>query len=141
MFIKKVIEIDKDDYATKANEHRGEVLDYFSLITKDVKTHLYTIKYEDILCTMNEYQNCVEENANLITSDDSFWQFAPNPKIFKDSIANALNTLDYNATYVLLGPESQQLFYNANDNIEITSPNGRVDELALFISLYKNTFA
>ena len=141
LFFKKVIDINDAEYSNLANEYRGSLLEYFSFITKDIRTGLYTIKYVDILCTMNEYQNSAEDNSDLYIYEEGFWYSAPDPAILKSELKDALSYLDYNISYMLFNPKNNPLYDNIIDSDQYASPDSRVDELSLFVKLYNNTFA
>ena len=163
VFICKKSEEDKEDWLEYANENRGQVLDYYKLNTFTVdEDNQCTTKKVKIPITFFEYQNCDSDQCENVILDSSFWSEMPPYPIFNSKVIDALRNLEFISTqrfvhgymgmeesdlepllrYIDDNSDSYSLKEDDNmvyDDGDFASPEVEVDEVSLFIKIFKDT--
>jgi hypothetical protein len=139
-FMKKVSEVDNEEYVNFANEHREMVLQQESLTTrKTYDNGLIGHTDVNVTCTFGEYQiikDCAEESAT--SSREEYWAMARPFSIYSKKIKAALKILEYPVCYKFYRVEYDPKFDSIED--DYSAPDFWIDELGAFIFLNRDTF-
>lgn len=135
-------DMEKEDYIAYINDdnNRNYVLEYQSFETRSLsKNGYYDTKSVELLVTMFEYMNCSEDEFATFWIDvmrEEWWIAMPPVECFSDEIRSSLKSLRYMAMYNLMGSSST---INVID--ELVSPDVYIDEVSVFIQVYRDVLA
>lgn len=137
-FIVNDSKLDFDDWKEFANQNRGAVLDIMAFNTKcEMKNGFYGLKPVMVLCTLDEYQTCSEEDVQICIFEEEFFRDIPNYKIFDKRLLHALETIQYTYTYDMFTSWGHPV----DDGEEPTAPELRIDEFSVFVNTYGETLS
>lgn len=135
-------DMSKTEYIEFANgdSNNNFVLDYRTYNTKCEDGPLYDIEKVELLTTMWEYLNCVDDGFgtnNIAVMNGGWWDEMPAPNLYDKSLLKHLDVLRYSKLYSLILGVSLDSY---DEDDDYSSPDVYVDELSLFISLFIDTF-
>lgn len=146
-FIKRVSDIDKNEYVEFANNNRGQMLetyayDRFVSYTSDPSER--RMEKIQILTTWEEREMTSVSADDGVNDLTEYVNYNFLPFIFQKKYLNALDTLEFITHWKYLGvPEKYSEFITPDENekyMDFSSPNISVDEFALYILLYGDTY-
>lgn len=135
-FIVRKSDEESSTYVEMATQDRAKVLDVKSLRTKSISANGFeTEDHVDVVCTDYEYQNCEEEYVeSVLFMEDDLKYGLSNGIIpvdcFNSKLQDALRIFQY--------PLMCNLFNDLNESYD--APDFKIDELAVLISEFRNTF-
>ena len=145
MFIRTVDKgLSREEYSNFAIDHRGSDLKLQKMVTvRHKNTNRQTVTNIRMVLTQNEYI-CCNEPLMLIT-DESWWDeithcALANPYVFKPEIREALRILQYNVSFKLFNQDINIMDFIDEEDDDYEAPNFIIDEVAVFIKLYGDTF-
>lgn len=137
-FVINESKLDFDEWKEFANDNRGSVLDIMTFMTRrELPNGFYGTKPISVLCTLDEYQNCSEEDVQIEIYQEEFFRDIPHYSIFKKKTIEALKTLQYTYTYDLFKQSGHPL----DDGEELTAPELKIDEFSVFVNTYRDTLS
>lgn len=146
-FIKRVSNIDKDDYKEFTNSNRGRLLEFFDFIHFKGYTDDACVNKEEkvtILTTWEERELTSASADDGITDLTEYVDYNFFPFIFKGKFVKALDCLQYISHWKCLGSSekfSQLLLPDeADEYMDYVSPSIKIDEFSIYILLFGDTY-
>lgn len=140
LFLKKVIECDKDDLEDYMKRHRSSHLNWYWLQSyRNKNTSMQEPYFTRVLMTENEL------NFTLEVSDGGalayfFKHFIPT-EIFESHIRKYLRILKYDEFSAFVMMERNQTPYNMDEDIDFYSLTMSFEQFGTFFMLYEKTFS
>lgn len=146
-FIKRVSDIDKDEYKDFTNTNRGKLLEVFEYTHfKGYTADACVASFEKvpILTTWEEMEFTSASSDDGISDMTEYVNYNFMPFIFKDKYVKALNNLQYISHWKSFGctEKFQQLLREGEmeDYMDYVSPSIRIDEFSIYIILFGDTY-
>ena len=146
-FIKRVSNIDKDEYREFTNSNRGRLLEFYDFIHFKGYTDDACINKEEkvqILTTWEERELTSASADDGISDLTEYVDYNFFPFLFKSKFVKALNCLQYISHWKCLGSSEKfsQLLHpdEVDEYMDYVSPSIKVDEFSVYILLFGDTY-
>lgn len=146
-FIKRVSNVDKDEYKEFANSNRGRLLETFDFMSFEGYTDdafVTSFGKVSLLTTWEEREMTSAATDDGIQDMSEYVKYNFSPFIFKSKFVKALTSLQFMSHWNCQGgPEKfRELLREEeiDEYVDYVTPSIRVDEFSMYINLYGDTY-
>ena len=135
LFFEKVIEMSRDDYEEFCEDHKEQLLEYHSFVSKKIVNNKYKSYNFQMLCTLLESDHILYYKEEIVMNYIS--------DLFNDDIIDYINYHPFKK-YIEKILDEFFLYDTISTKIcpmeDINYDNFMIDDLSLYIKLFSNTF-